>query len=58
MPESSVGAGRRGGGGGVGATPHGAGELGAGLQSGVVAAAVRRGRRRRGCHGGAAVPVR
>ena len=54
-----MGAGRRGGGGGgVGATPHGVGELGAGLQSGVVAAAVRRGRRRRGCHGGAAVPVR
>lgn len=55
--ESSVGAGRSGAG-GVGATPHRAGALGAGAQRGVVAVAVRRGRRRRGRHGGAAVPVR
>lgn len=60
--ESSVGAGRRGGGSGSGrgvrATPHRAGVLGAGPQSGVVAAAVRTERRRGGCHGGTAVPVR
>ena len=52
-----MGAGRSGAG-GVGATPHRAGALGAGAQRGVVAVAVRRGRRRRGRHGGAAVPVR
>lgn len=52
-----MGAGRRGGG-SVRATPHRAGVLGAGAQSGVVAAVVRRERRRGGCHGGTAVPVR
>lgn len=52
-----MGAGRRGGG-SVRATPHRAGVLGAGAQSGVVAAVLRGERRRGGCHGGTAVPVR